>query len=95
MKQALSEEKELIRIDNELKEKQAKINEKSKVYDEIAVKVYKQSLEIEKLSKEAKEKPELFEQNMAKICVYAAYIKRLANLILLAADNDKIKKAMD
>lgn len=92
VKQALSEEKEIIRLDIELKEKQAKIDEKSKVYDEIAVRVYSQSMKIEQLTKEAKEKPELFEQDMAKVCVYAAYIKRLANLLLLAADNEVINK---
>lgn len=92
IKQALSEEKEIIRLDNELKEKQAKIDEKSKVYDDIAIKVYNQSKMMESLSKEAKENKELFEQNMATVCVLAAYIKRLSNLILLASDNEKISK---
>lgn len=92
VKQTLSEEEEVIRLDNELKEKQAKIDEKSKVYDEIAVRVYNQSIKIEQLSKAAKEKPELFEQNMTRVCVYAAYIKRIANLILLASENERISK---
>lgn len=92
VKEALSEEKEIIRLDNELKEKQAKIDEKSKVYDNIAVKVYNQSVMIERLSKQAKERPELFEQNMAMVCIFAAYIKRMANLMLLASDSEKINK---
>lgn len=92
VKETLSEEEEIIRLDNELKEKQAKIDEKSKVYDDIAVRVYNQSMMIERLSKQAKENPELFEQNMAMVCVLATYIKRLANLILLASDNESIKK---
>lgn len=92
IEQALSEEEEIIRLENELKEKQAKIDEKSKVYDDIAVKVNSQSMMIERLSRQAEEQPDLFEQNMAMVCVFATYIKRMANLMLLASDNDKINK---
>lgn len=92
IKETLSEEEEIIRLDNELKEKQAKIDEKSKVYDNVAVKVYNQSAVIESLSKQAKENPKMFEQNMMVVCVFAAYIKRMANLMLLASDNERINK---
>lgn len=92
VKETLSEETEIIRLENELKEKRAKIDEKSKVYDNIAVKVYNQSMMIKSLSKQAKRQPEMFDRNMMTVCVYAAYIKRMANLMLLASDNEKINK---
>lgn len=86
----ISEEGELLRLENELKERQAQIAAKSKLYDAIVVKVLPQSQKIAALSEEAERSPEKYRGNTEQICLLAAYIKRYANLMLLTADGDTI-----
>lgn len=87
----IAEEQELIRRNNEWKVERAQIDAKSKVYDEIAVRVRSQSQEIAQLSEEVQEDHSRFEQNMRLISIYAAYIKRISNMMLLGAEG-KIRK---
>lgn len=86
----ISEEGELLRLENELKERQAQIAAKSKLYDAIVVKVLPQSQKIAALSEEAERLPEKYRANAEQICLLAVYIKRYANLMLLTADGDTI-----
>lgn len=87
----ISEEADLIRRENEMKEKQAQIDAKSKAYDQIAVRVLPQSQKIAVLSAEAHKNRALFDRNMRLVGIYAAYIKRMSNMMLLAAEG-KLKK---
>lgn len=84
----LSEEKELYRLQNELKEKQSRIAAKTKNYDEIAEKVAGESRKIDEICRYTEQHPESYVTQMKKLCILAAYIKRFANLTLLAADCD-------
>ena len=92
-KEALAQETELIRLQNELKEKQAKIEQRTAVYDAIAKRTRRQSQAISSLAKEARLSPE--EEVKAKcrkrITLFASYIKRFANLMLLSYENKTIE----
>lgn len=89
-KERLSEETQLIRLQNEMMKKRAEIEEKNKVYDAIAAKVGPQSQRIAALAKEAEENGALFETNVKKICFYGAYVKRYANLMLLSEGREML-----
>ena len=86
----LAEEAELLRLRNELEEERARIRAKTKVYDEIAAKVLSQSQKIVALCADAEQDPNRYTPNMKTVCLLAVYIKRYANLMLLAADRDSI-----
>ena len=86
----LSEEAELLRLQNELKEERAKIEAKAKVYDEIAAKVLAQSQKMAVLCAQAEQDPDRYVPNMRTVCLLAVFIKRYANLALLAADQSTI-----
>lgn len=87
----IAEEADLIRRANEMKEKRAQIDAKSKAYDRIAVRVLRQSQKIAVLSAEARKNRETFDRSMRLVAIYAAYIKRMSNMMLLAAEG-RIKK---
>ncbi|MBO4535081.1 MAG: hypothetical protein J5755_04015, partial [Clostridia bacterium] len=91
-KEGLMEEAELARLQNELKEKQAKIEQRTKVYDAIARRIQTQSQAISSLAKRARETSdgEVREECRRQITLLGAYIKRYANLTLLAEENDLI-----
>lgn len=86
----LEEESELIRLENELKEKQVAIEQRTALYDLINTKTAKQARRIAQLAEEAlqTQEPETRNHNAEVICFLGAYIKRYANLTLLA-QNDK------
>ena len=88
-KEGLEQEAELIRLRNELKEKQTKIEQRTLVYDNIARRVQKQSQAISLLAQEAQasQDPALREAHRRKITLLGAYIKRYANLMLLAEES--------
>lgn len=91
-KERLSEETELIRLQNELREQQAKVEQRSLVYDTIARRTQKQSQVISRLAEEAcgSSDAALREINRRKIALLGAYIKRYANLTLLSTDSAAI-----
>jgi len=82
----LAEETELIRLENELKEKQVSIVQRTKLYEQINVKTLTQSKKIAELAEIARkeEEAEIRNYNAGLICFLGAYIKRFANLMLLA-----------
>ncbi len=86
----LAEEVELVRLENELKEERAQIDAKTKVYDEIAAKVLPQSQKIAALCVSAERNPASFSQCAKTVCLLAAYIKRYANLSLLASEQAEL-----
>ena len=77
--QSLSEEGDLIRAENELREQRASIAEQTRLYDSVADKVRPQ---LEKISRLIVDK-ENFDKNMAHICILNCYVKRRSNLALL------------
>ncbi len=87
----LAEENELLSLRNSLMEERAKIEAKTKAYDEIAEKVLPQSRKIAEKCVEAEQHPERYADNMKTVCLLAAYIKRYANLTLLAADRRELE----
>lgn len=82
----LSEEAELIRLENELKEKQESIQQRTRLYDRIAEKTRRQTEKIKQLSMLALEstEEEVKRKNAGIICFLGAYVKRYANLTLLS-----------
>ena len=88
-KDRLSEEAELIRLQNELEKTQAVIEQRSLVYDTISKRTQKQSQKISRLADEATESSDmaLSERNRKQIILLGAYIKRYANLTLLSSDS--------
>lgn len=90
--QQLQEETHLIRLENELKEKQAVIKSKNALYDAIAVRVFEQSQKITELSAYTEADPALRSKNLNIICFYGSYIKRMSNLMLLGAQDQQISE---
>lgn len=91
-KEKLLEETAFIRLQNELKEKLAKIEQRTAVYDSIAKLTRKQSQAISALAKEARLSTgrEVKENNRKRITLFASYIKRFTNLMLLSYENETI-----
>ena len=91
-KEKLAEETELIRLQNELKEKRSKIEQRTAVYDDIAKLTRRQSQTISSLAKEARLSKEMAvkEEYRKRITLFASYIKRFANLMLLSYENKTI-----
>lgn len=87
----LGEEAELLRLENRLKEQRAQIGMKTKAYDEIAEKVLAQSRKIAELCARAERCPDSYSGEMKRVCLLAAYIKRFANLSLLATEGSDIE----
>lgn len=92
-KEALAQEAELTRLRNELRERQAKIEQRTLVYDAIARRTQRQSLRISRLAAEARATadPGRKDEYRNRIALLGAYIKRYANLMLLSQDSGVIK----
>lgn len=89
----LSEEAELTRLQNQLREKQAKIEQRTIVYDTIAKPTQSPSPAISRIAEEARKSSDttLRDRNRKRITLLGAYIKRYANLMLLSADSKIIE----
>ena len=92
-KEGLSEEVELTLLRNELKEKQAKIEQRTLMYDTIAKHTQKQSQAISSLAEQARKSKDIKvkEENRRRITLFGAYIKRYANLMLMSEESDVIE----
>lgn len=91
-KERLLEETELIRLQNELKEKQKTIEQRNALYDAIAKKIRKQSLSISRIAKEAMAAADTEQKDRYRkqIVLLGAYIKRYANLMIMSSENERI-----
>ena len=89
----LNEETSFYRLENALQEERAQIEEKDRVYDAIAARVLPQSREIARLCREAGEDESRFAPCMEQVCLLASYIKRCADLCLLAAHEPAVSGA--
>lgn len=92
-KEELAQEAELIRLRNELKEKQTKIEHRTLVYDTIAKRTQRQSQLISSLADEGRRTEDISQKDAARrrITLLGAYIKRYANLTLLSQESDEIE----
>ncbi len=92
-KEALAQEAELFRLRNELKERRTKIEQRTLVYDTVARRTQQQSQRISRLAEAARTSadPRVKERNRRRIVLLAAYIKRYANLMLLAQEQSVIE----
>lgn len=91
----LAEETELIRLENELKEKQVSIAQRTKLYELINARTITQSKRIAELAETAlkADDEKLRNYNAGIICFLGAYIKRHANLMLLAENETMMSTA--
>ena len=93
LEERLSGETELIRLKNEDQIKRAAINEKNRVYDKIAEAVRARSQKIAALAQRAEEQMEEragYQESMRRICFYGTFLKRFANLMLLAEGHETL-----
>ena len=92
-KEALSQEAELIRLRTELKEKQTVIEQRTLVYDTIAKRTQRQSQAISRLAQDALLSSDiaLKDEYRKHITLLGAYIKRYANLTLMAQESRAIE----
>ncbi len=79
IRESLSEEGDLIRAENEIREQRAKIAEQTRLYDSISDSVRPKLEEISTLIEDDGD----FDKNMAHICILNCYVKRRSNLALL------------
>lgn len=86
----LSEEKELIAYENELKEQKAKIEKKNQLYDNIFAIVKEDLNQLKELLEKTDKESENCLKNMKKACVYLTYIKRRNNLEILHNQHELI-----
>lgn len=92
-KEALSQEAELARLRNELKERQARIDQRTLVYDTIAKRTQRQSQAISRLAETGcrTQDPTQKAACRSQITRLGAYIKRYANLTLLSQEHSEIE----
>lgn len=89
-REQLNQSNHLLQAELELKENQAKADEKNRLYDRISKEVAPQLVKVEEILKRIEREPEQAEKLMAKVCVIGSYIKRRGNLLLLWEENQRI-----
>ena len=82
----LSKENELLRSELKLKEQQALVDEKTRLYDRIVKEVAPQLEKMDALLAQSSD-PWMARGAMAKMCVIGSYVKRRSNLLLLGEEN--------
>ncbi|MBO4426112.1 MAG: hypothetical protein J5776_03815 [Clostridiales bacterium] len=83
----LSEENDLIEVENKLKEKKAHLEAQNLVYERITEAIYPKQKKIEKILTDTDPGAESFPDELGKACVLNAYSKRKTNLLLLREDS--------
>ena len=83
----MSEENDLIAVENELKAKKARLDAQNRVYDRIAAALYPKQKQIEALLMSTPPDSDRFPSVLAVCCVLNAYCKRKSNLMLLSEES--------
>ena len=83
-------ENSLIQAEAEQREKEAWLQSRHRIYHEIAEIMYPCQQRIEKLLNEMEPRTPAFREQMARVSVLNAYVKRKTNLLLLAAEEDSL-----
>lgn len=86
----LSEETELIRLQNRLDEERSVNDFRNALYDRIAREVYSQLKTMSDLTLKAEKDTATFRKDMYLMCLYCAYVKRYANLRLLSEKHNEL-----
>lgn len=81
--QLLSEENDLISVENKLKEQKARLEAQSLVNRMITNAISSRQMKIEQILDKTDPESDTFAASLGKVCVYNAYSKRKANLMLL------------
>ncbi len=87
-RERLSENNVLLKAEIEIREQKARLDEKNRLYDRIALDVSSQLIKAEELLAEAERNPESAQKTLSQICVISAYIKRRSNLLLLGEESN-------
>ena len=82
----LGERYDLMKAEVELRERRLQTEEKSRLYDRIALEIAPQLNKADRLLQQSREHPEAANALLSQVCVISAYIKRRANLILLGEE---------
>ncbi|MCQ2496021.1 MAG: hypothetical protein MJ131_05460 [Lachnospiraceae bacterium] len=85
----LSEERELIHQENELRAQRISFETQNRLYDHIALCLRPRLDYINELLKESGD--EDFDRNLAKVCVIGAYVKRFSNMCLLSDSTGELE----
>ena len=86
----LSEKNSLVRAELELKEKRARVEEQTRIYDRVTNEMTKQLDELNNLLQQAESNPDNMKIILPRICVLSAYVKRKGNLLLIGEGNSLI-----
>jgi len=86
----LNENNELLKAEIEIKEQKARLEEKNRLYDRIAIEVSEQLTKADELLSHVEKSDEDVESVLSQICIISAYIKRRSNLLLINEDNNYI-----
>ncbi|MBQ2155459.1 MAG: hypothetical protein II438_03430 [Clostridiales bacterium] len=83
----LSEENDLIAVENKLKEQKARLDAQNQVYARIASAIFQKQKRIEELLMNTTPGDSAFAKELGKVCVLNAYCKRKTNLLLLSEES--------
>ena len=86
----LEEDNELMRAENELRRQQAQLEEQNRLYDGMLPTVKTQLERIGALLDGLEPDAQDFEQRIAQVCVYGAYVKRRCNLALIQEEDASV-----
>lgn len=87
----LSGENDLLRAELELREKQVRVEEQSRIYDRVTREMSARLDELDGYLREIEEKPAELYTLLPKICVISAYVKRRGNLLILGETEGRIQ----
>ncbi len=83
----LSEENDLIAVENKLREQKARLDAQNRVYARIAAAIFPKQKRIEELLLNTTPDDSAFAAELGKVCVLNAYSKRKTNLLLLSEES--------
>ncbi len=86
----LSEENLILQKENELRSQKAEYEIENELYDQLNADLQNKIKQIETLISVDTEKDDQYLQNLRVACVYCAYLKRRANLYLIAEQNTTV-----
>ena len=89
--QTLAEENDLIHAENALREKRALVESRNSIYNEISAALYPCQRRIRDALMRARPGTEDFRRTVTQTAVMNAYVKRRTNLMLLAAEEGRIR----
>ena len=91
MGETLAHENELIEAENELREQQAHVDLRNRVYAQVAAEMYPAQKRLAALLEAARPHTPGFRETIARALVLDAFIKRGSNLLLADAEQDEIR----